>query len=176
MKSKIYLGFIFVCLFAAAIAVSIAARQSQQKEKPDQTDHDHMSGVNKRGDQAMGFDHEKTTHHFLLKSDGGVIQVTANDSKDTASRDQIRMHLRHIAMLFSQGNFDIPMFVHDRTPPGVPVMKQLKDSITYRYDEIDNGARVIIHSSSSDAVTAIHDFLRFQIEDHKTGDPTVVGK
>ena len=163
-------------LIALAVTINVVARQTQQTEKPTQTDHDHMSGVNKRGDQAMGFDHEKTTHHFLLKSDGGIIQVTANDAKDTASRDQIRMHLHHISMMFSQGNFEIPMFVHDRTPPGVDVMKRLKDSITYKYDEIESGARVILVSSSPDALSGIHDFLKFQIEDHKTGDPNVPGK
>jgi hypothetical protein len=176
MKSKVFLGFMCVGLVVIGITVGVAARQSQQKEKPDQTDHDHMSGVNKRGDKAMGFDHEKTTHHFILKNDGGVIQVTANDLNDATSRDQIRMHLHHVSMLFSQGNFEIPMFVHDRVPPGVPAMKRLKESIAYKYDEIDGGARVVITSSSQDAVAAVHDFLRFQIEDHKTGDPIAVGK
>lgn len=131
----------------------------------------HKDGVDARGDKAMGFDHTKTTHHFLLKDDGGVIQVTANDPNDTASRDQIRMHLTHIATMFSEGNFEIPMFVHDRVPPGVPVMKELKDKISYEYEEVENGGRVVVSSQSPEAVTAVHEFLRFQIEDHHTGDP-----
>ncbi len=40
----------------------------------------------------MGFDHNKTTHHFRLLPKGGSIEVAANDSDDIASRDQIRMH------------------------------------------------------------------------------------
>ena len=39
------------------------------------------------GDQAMGFSHEKTTHHFLLRADGGVIQVDTNSGDDKESRD-----------------------------------------------------------------------------------------
>lgn len=134
--------------------------------------HDqHQAGVEERGNHAMGFDHAKTTHHFLLSTEGGAIQVTANDPKDTESADQIRMHLKHIATLFSEGNFEIPMFIHDTVPPGVPAMKQLKSEISYRYDTLDSGGKIVISSANADAVSAIHDFLRFQIEDHKTGDP-----
>ena len=53
----------------------------------------------------MGFDHDKTTHHVGLLPDGGFIQVEANDAQDIASRDQIRMHLSHIATMFADGNF-----------------------------------------------------------------------
>jgi len=127
--------------------------------------------VDTRGDHAMGFSHEKTTHHFRLYQDGGAIEVTGNDSKDTASRDQIRMHLKHIAQMFTAGNFEIPMFIHDQTPPGVPAMKRLASEIRYEYAEIPNGGRVRITTKNPDAVAAVHDFLRFQIKDHHTGDP-----
>ncbi len=50
----------------------------------------------------------------------GIIQVDANDPKDTTSRDNNRMHLTHAAKAFSSGDFAIPMFVHDTVPPGVP--------------------------------------------------------
>ena len=52
----------------------------------------HHAAVDQRGDQVMGFSHEKTTHHFRLYSDGGAIEVVTKDPKDTASRDQIRTH------------------------------------------------------------------------------------
>ena len=32
----------------------------------------HHAAVNERGDHVMGFDHEKTTHHFRLTKSGGV--------------------------------------------------------------------------------------------------------
>lgn len=40
---------------------------------------DHQATVNAHGDHVMGFSHEKTTHHFELNYDGGVIDVRAND-------------------------------------------------------------------------------------------------
>ena len=132
--------------------------------------------MNKRGDHVMGFDHMKTTHHFLLRESGGSIEVTANSADDVASSDQIRMHLKHIAMMFAEGNFKAPMLIHDQTPPGVPVMQKLKSEIKYDYEEIDRGAAVRISTQNPAALQAIHDFLRFQIKEHKTGDSLSVGK
>jgi hypothetical protein len=129
------------------------------------------AAMNKRGTEAMGFSQTDTTHHFLLTTNGGVIQVEANRAADTRNRDAIRMHLTHITKMFSEGNFDIPMFVHDTVPPGVPEMKQLKEKITYTFVMTPRGGRVVISSMDKDAVTAIQKFLRFQITEHKTGDP-----
>jgi hypothetical protein len=118
----------------------------------------------------MGFSHEKTTHHFLLFKDGGAIEVEANDPRDKQSRDQIRMHLEHIAKMFGAGNFDAPMFIHDRTPPGVPEMQRLKTDIVYKFEQTARGGRVRISTSKAEAAGAVHEFLKFQIRDHRTGD------
>jgi hypothetical protein len=131
----------------------------------------HHAAVAQRGDHEMGFSHENTTHHFLLYRDGGAIEVTANDPADTESRDQIRMHLGHIAKMFASGDFDVPMLVHDKVPPGTPVMARLKSKITYVYEKTDRGGRVRIKTKSAEALAAVHEFLRFQITDHQTGDP-----
>jgi len=133
-----------------------------------------MDEMNKRGDKHMGFDHLKTTHHFLLANDGGSINVEANDVKDSESRDQIRRHLRHIAMMFGEGNFEVPMLIHEKTPPGSEVMKQLKSEIGYEFIETERGASIKISTTNAQAVKAIHEFLTFQITEHKTGDPLEV--
>jgi len=129
------------------------------------------AGVTARGDAGMGFDHALTTHHFLLAADGGSIEVAANDPADAASRDQIRMHLTHIQKMFTAGDFSIPMFVHDTLPPGVTTMKRLAPAIQYRYEDRDQGGRVVISTTDPAAREAVQDFLRFQITDHQTGDP-----
>lgn len=166
MIKKSYL--IFAILVAAVIAGHLVnAQQPQQK-------HDSMESMNERGDKVMGFDHTKTTHHFLLKPDGGVIQIEANDSSDTASRDQIRQHMRHIAKMFSEGNFSAPMLIHEQNPPGADVMKQLKAGIKYEFGEAKQGAFIRMSTTDAEALKAIHDFLRFQIKEHMTGDPLEV--
>jgi hypothetical protein len=133
--------------------------------------HRHTDGLAKRGAAGMGFSQEKTTHHFRLSADGGSIEVTANDPADEESRAQIRAHLAHIREMFSAGNFSIPMFVHDRLPPGTATMKRRASAIRYRYEDLPGGGRVVISTSDPDALDAIHDFLRFQIDEHETGDP-----
>jgi hypothetical protein len=132
---------------------------------------DHHADVAQRGDKAMGFSHEKTTHHFRIYGNGGAIEVTANDPKDAESRDEIQMHLGHIAKMFAAGDFNVPMLVHDRIPPGAEKMSALKSEIKYTYEKMDRGGRVRIVTKNPEALAAVHEFLRFQITDHQTGDP-----
>jgi hypothetical protein len=152
------------------ILVLTSAIQAQQAST--QTPEQQHCAMMKRGDVGMGFSHEKTTHHFVLLKDGGAIQVSVNDPKDDASRDQIRMHLSHVAEMFSAGNFNVPMFIHDTTPPGVPTMEKLHGEIHYHYEQTDTGGKIVIDTANPNALSAIHDFLRFQISEHKTGDST----
>lgn len=132
----------------------------------------HQADVEKHSDEAMGFPHDKTTHHFRLYSDGGAIEVTVNDSKDSQNMQAIRSHLTHIVRVFSEAEFSIPMFVHDQVPPGVPVMKEKRAEIAYTFEELPSGGRVRIRTANPEALKAVHDFLRFQIVDHHTGDTT----
>jgi hypothetical protein len=155
----------------AVVSVQSSQKPESQTECPMHATHTQM---NERGEKGMGFSQTATTHHFLLNAKGGVIQVEIKDPADTTSRNQIRMHLGHIAKAFQSGDFDIPMFVHDTVPPGVSEMKRLQKNIQYSFEETPNGGRVVISSANEEAVEAIHRFLRFQIEEHKTGDPKVL--
>jgi hypothetical protein len=130
----------------------------------------HAAGVDSRGDQGMGFSHQRTAHHFTLTTDGGVISADALDPTDADTRDSIRAHFAHIAQAFSTGDFDLPMFIHDRMPPGAETMRRLHTEISYRTEPTPRGARVLIRTGNRDALAAVHDFLRFQIADHRTGD------
>jgi hypothetical protein len=165
------------------LSILMAAARGLVAEEPahdhkDMADYpmkaDHAAGMDERGDKGMGFSHTKTTHHFRMAADGGAIEVTANDANDENSRDQIRGHLAHIAKLFGQGNFEIPMFVHDQKPPGAEVMARMKSNIVYQYEELETGGRVRIITTDPQALRAVHDFLRFQIKEHRTGDPMEV--
>jgi len=143
---------------------------AQAQQTPDQ----HHAGVVQRGDHVMGFSHEETVHHFRLTQDGGTIEAVATNPSDAASREQIRAHLEHIAQMFHHGNFNAPMLIHAQTPPGVPTMKKLRKDIRYDVKDTPNGAQVKISSRNPQAIAAIHDFLKFQIQDHQTGDPLTI--
>lgn len=123
----------------------------------------------------MGFDQDKAVHHFSLHADGGSIQVTTKDTKDTKELEAVRGHLSHLAMMFGNGDFEAPMMVHDtKDVPGIKVLAERRSSITYRYTDVPRGGRVDIVTTDTAALAALHEFLRYQIREHKTGDPVTV--
>lgn len=166
MRSPLAISFA-LRLCASAVA---ARAQVHEEHASVQNDHSKHHDMEHRGNQGVGFDQQKTTHHFLLRKDGGAIQVTANSATDKSSTEEIQMHLRHITRSFQSGDFNIPMFVHDETPPGGATMKKLKDQIQYTYQAAENGGQVVVSSANANAVSAIHEFLKFQITEHQTGD------
>jgi hypothetical protein len=173
--------YVVVPILIGFSMIAASAQDHSMKDCPMAQDHhhgnmNHRDSVNARGDKGMGFDHLKTTHHFRLFADGGAIEVSANEANDSVSQDQIRGHLGQIARMFSEGNFSIPMFVHDQVPPGVETMKQQKAAISYRYERTESGGQLRISTSNAEALRAIHEFLRFQIQEHQTGDPSEVNK
>ena len=164
-----FFHFFFLYAFGALCLSTIAQQASPDPE-------DQFAGVNARGDQGMGFSHEKTTHHFHLLAGGGAIEIESNGPTDAVSQEAIRQHLTMIAAKFSQGDFAIPMFIHATVPPGVETMKQLKSKITYEAESTERGAQLRITTHDAEALTAIHSFLRFQIQNHQTGDSLEVQK
>lgn len=136
--------------------------------------HGDHAALDRRGDAVMGFEHTRTTHHFLLKEDGGVIQVEANDAGDAASIAQIRGHLAQVARSFAAGDFAMPREIHGRVLPGVPDMTRLAQQIRYHYEDLERGGQVRITTGNPEARAAVHAFLKSQIEDHRTGDPQEV--
>jgi hypothetical protein len=137
-----------------------------------------VAGQDHHGSKAatvMGFDQERTAHHFFLFNDGGAIDVSVKEAGDTKNRDAVRSHLPHLATMFGTGNLDAPMLVHDSaTVPGTKVMAARKGMIRYQYVETADGGRVNIVTSDRQALDAVHAFLKFQIAEHKTGDPATV--
>ena len=130
--------------------------------------------LKKRGAKAMGFDQDATTHHFKLAPSGGSIEVTVKNEKDEATVASIRTHLRSIADDFARGQFDKPFQTHGEVPPGVREMQADRASISYQYEDLPGGGAVRIVTDNAPARKAVHEFLRYQIKEHQTGDPTDV--
>jgi hypothetical protein len=124
--------------------------------------------MEKRGDAVMGFSHEATTHAFKIYDDGGAIEVSANDAKDTKSIEAIRSHLTEIAKLFANGDFAKPEKIHGKLPDGAAEMRELRSSIKYDFEQTERGGRVRITTADAKALDAVHRFLKFQIAEHHT--------
>jgi hypothetical protein len=163
-----------VATLAAFLAVALVAygQQENKQESP----AEHHCQMMKHGEMAMGFSQVKTTHHFQLTPSGGVIEVQTNDPSDMATRSQIRQHLQRISKAFVGGDFSSPMMTHGKVPPGVPDMQRLKGNLSYRNVETDRGGKVVISAANPETLKAVHEFLRFQIEEHQTGDVETVQK
>jgi hypothetical protein len=179
---KIRTAMIALTLTACFSTGAIALAQKQKAMDPatcpmhaqHMKDAKHSEGVDKRGDEAMGFSHMDNAHHFLMFNDGGAIQVVPKNSEDKDNLQTVRDHLKMIAGMFSAGNFKLPMFIHDTTVPGTQTMIKLKSDISYKYEDVPGGAQVRITTKNPKALQAIYNFMRFQIKDHRTGDPTII--
>jgi len=132
----------------------------------------HHAQLLARGAQAMGFDQEHTSHHFRLSPSGGSIEVHVNDPRDLQSKQQIASDLRLVTQQFGSGDFSIPLATHGEEPAGVSDLKRLRQQIRYTFEDTTLGGRVVIATADPTALAAVHAFLRYQIQDHQTGDPT----
>ena len=129
----------------------------------------HGAAVDGRHD-TFGMSHATSTHSFRLFADGGAIELRANDAADQATVDAIRTHLRQVAEQFKNADFSTPAFVHGYRPDGVAQMERARRDIGYRYESLDRGGRIRITTKSAQALAAIHDFLRFQVTEHRTAN------
>ena len=170
-----------LCVVTIAIVLSPAAgAQSHSSMPPNMTHEEHLARMRReaemkqRGDAAMGFDQDGATHHFLLTPDGGTIRVEAKQPSDETTRAAIRGHLRQIASEFAAGDFKAPFETHAEAPDGVETMRTLKWAIDYAFHETPAGGEVRMMTSDKQALAGVHEFLRYQIREHRTGDPLAI--
>jgi len=167
-------------LAVASFTLATPALAQQHTAMPDGMTHEqHMAQMEKdaamkeHGHEAMGFDQDTTSHHFLIEATGGAIAVNVNTPGDATGVRQIRAHLTEIAASFKAGDFSKPFMTHGEQPAGVVVLQRLKSDMTYTYADTSLGGIVRITTANAEALAALHEFLRYQITEHKTGDPLV---
>jgi hypothetical protein len=131
-------------------------------------------------------DHNKATHRIRLYQDGGAIEVAVADAKDQLTLEAVRQHLSsfgsephgagHAAPAHDAARAHVRPQGHDASHAGVADLTRVKDKLTYTYSDTDRGGRVTIHTTDTEALTAVHIFLKQLIEQHKTGDATTIHK
>jgi len=158
-----------------SMAVTLPASVPQETQQEHSQHHCQMMH---QGEMAMGFSQTKTSHHFQLTKSGGVIEIQVKDPSDTSTsaRELVRRHPQGIAKEFADGDFSSPVLTHGQIPPGVPDMQRLKAFLSYKCAEADRGGRISIRAANAGTLKAVHEFLRFQIHEHRTGDPEEIGK
>jgi len=66
------------------------------------------------------------------------------------------------------------MMVRGIDVPGTKELTANKDKVSFKYTETARGGRVDIVTKDAATLGAVHTFMRYQITDHKTGDPLTV--
>jgi len=126
-----------------------------------------FDALQQRGMVAMGVDQEESRHVFESLPDGGRIDYRTAPS-DSAGVRTIRNHLYEIRDAFAAGNFDTPAFVHAGQVPGTGTMAARRSYIRYHVEEVDGGGVLHIRTRDEAALRAVHEFLAFQRQDHRT--------
>ena len=150
--------------FLASVLASVGWSQSLASTSND---------VNSRFGKALGTDVEKIVQHYYLLKNGGVMEFTAKDPGDTSTISALQKYMNAQKDLFEKGKIDADAEVHSRVPDGVPALKKLRNEITFFAVKSENGAALRMFSVDNEARQAIQQFLKFQISEHKTGDPMV---
>ena len=127
--------------------------------------------LNARFSKALGTDASKIVQHYYLVQNGGVIELTAKDPADHACIVAIQKYLDLQKDLFERGKNDSDTEIHGKVPDGLAALKKLRGDITFFTVKDDNGAVLRMLTVSDQARQAIQDFMKFQINEHKTGDP-----
>lgn len=156
--------FLMMLLAACSDRSGIQSRTHSSSASPDDSA---FALVQARGHAAMGVDQYTSTHRFEPLPDGGRITLV-RDGDDAAGVTQIRAHMAKIAVAFRRGDFTIPGFVHDRTVPGTATMATHRTWISYIADTLPHGGSLRIYSTDSAAISAIHQFIAFQGQDHRS--------
>jgi hypothetical protein len=154
-------------LLLAACVERPADQASAARFRSDTSSDSAFARVQARGHTAMGVDQYTSAHQFEPLPDGGRISLQ-RDPADSAGVAQIRSHMDSIAVAFARGDFALPGFVHDRQVPGTAVMAARRSHIRYLAERIPGGGQLRLQTSDSAAIAAIHEFLAFQRQDHRT--------
>jgi len=125
-----------------------------------------------RGKGVPPLDESKIVRHYWLVKNGGIIEISPKDAADTATMDLIQKHCEALSAEFNAGSFESSVPAGSTPPPSIAQLKKLKNQITFAVAQTDTGWSVRMLTIDPTARQAVLDFLRFQITERKTGDPT----
>jgi hypothetical protein len=116
------------------------------------------------------FDKTRTKLHFELLPNGGAIDLTAKSPPNAKTEEELQALAQYISASLASGNFALQIFVEPVAPPNLPQLTKHKDDFAYQIEKVANTTRIRIATTDMVALQALHDFLRFEIVAHKTGD------
>ena len=122
--------------------------------------------VAEKGSEVMPFDLEATIHVYEKTEYGGVQKVVADDPEDAENVAAIREHLREEADAFGRGEFSDPASIHGGDMPGLAELEAGAGRVEVRYEDLPDGAQIVLESEDPELVAAVHDWFDAQLSDH----------
>ncbi|MGI8911628.1 MAG: aspartate carbamoyltransferase [Rubrobacteraceae bacterium] len=132
--------------------------------------------VAEKGSGVMPFDLEATTHVYEKTENGGVQKVVADDPDDAGNVAAIREHLREEADAFGRGEFSDPASIHGRDMPGLAELEAGAGRVEVSYEDLPDGAQIVLESEDPELVAAVHEWFDAQISDHGDDATEAVGQ
>lgn len=160
---KLTVGAVMVASLAVLGTLAATGAFGSGWVSPQEVRHERVA---EKGSAVMPFDLEATTHVFEKTGNGGVQKVVADDPGDARNVAAIREHLREEAAAFSRGEFSDPASIHGEDMPGLSELEAGADRIEVSYEELPDGARIVLESDDPGLVGAVHEWFDAQLSDH----------
>jgi hypothetical protein len=109
--TRAFLAATFAIGFASVVSAQHSAMPAGMTHEQHMAQMKKDAEMKQRGNVAMGFDQDKTTHHFTMSAAGGAIAVSVNDPSDQASLRQVRATSRRLPSRSSKATSE------SRSPP-----------------------------------------------------------
>jgi hypothetical protein len=154
-------------LFSLTIATALLSSASAWAASPTPATESRQADVAQRGTSVMPFDLNATTHVFTKTKIGGIQQVVAKRSDDTAQIQLIRQHLQEITQQFAQRDFSGPGHIHGDEMPGLARLKAADPGeLQVKYQDTKAGGTIVYETKNPEVLTALHQWFDAQVSDH----------
>ncbi|HEX8926526.1 MAG TPA: hypothetical protein VF786_12080 [Terriglobales bacterium] len=119
-------------------------------------------------------DESKIERHYWLLKNGGAIEMVCKAPCDSSTQATIQQYLDALAKSFEKGSFEAEFVTGTTAPVSLANLKKLRDEVTFHAASSDVGYSLRMLTVNPQARDAIYDFMRYEITNRKTGDPTTL--
>lgn len=120
-------------------------------------------------------DESKIERHYWLLKNGGAIEMICKAPCEDATQKSIQNYLDSLSKSFEKGAFDAEFVNGASAPEALATLKKLRDEVTFHAapsSEVGYSLRML--TVNPQARDAIYEFIRYEVTNRKTGDPTTL--
>jgi len=119
-------------------------------------------------------DESKIERHYWLLKNGGAIEFICKAPCDSSTQASIQGYLDSLGKAFEKGSFDAEFVSGSNAPETLATLRKLREEVTFQSASSEVGYSLRMLTVNPQAREAIYDFIRYEITNRKTGDPTTL--